>query len=90
MNRTTTTCIALTREHASGAPWAHRVLIAAIHGYKLVLSPWLRPSCRFVPTCSEYAAEAVERHGAIGGIRRIAGRLLRCHPFHAGGVDLVD
>lgn len=64
--------------------------LLVIRGYKVVVSPWLRPACRFVPTCSEYAAEAVERYGVLGGLRRALGRLLRCHPFHAGGVDLVD
>jgi putative membrane protein insertion efficiency factor len=67
-----------------------RLSVALIRGYQSVVSPWVRPACRFVPTCSEYAVEAVSRHGVCGGIFRAARRLLRCHPLHAGGVDLVD
>ncbi len=67
-----------------------RVALGLVAFYKYVVSPWLRPACRFVPVCSEYAGEAVEKYGLWGGTRRALGRLLRCHPFHAGGVDLVD
>lgn len=57
--------------------------------YKRLLSPLLPPSCRYVPTCSEYALEAVERHGAMrGGIMALV-RILRCHPFARGGYDPV-
>lgn len=55
--------------------------------YKSAVSPWLRPACRFTPTCSEYAAEAVEELGVCRGIIRAAQRLLRCHPLHRGGFD---
>ena len=57
--------------------------------YKKVVSPLLPPACRFTPTCSEYAREAVLRYGLARGLSLAAGRLLRCHPFHAGGHDPV-
>lgn len=65
------------------------ILISVLKFYKAVISPWLPPSCRFVPTCSEYAREAIERYGALRGSGMAAKRLLRCHPFHAGGYDPV-
>jgi len=61
----------------------------ALRGYKRWISPLLPHSCRFVPTCSEYAMEAVERHGALRGTGLSAGRLLRCHPFARAGFDPV-
>jgi len=57
--------------------------------YKAVLSPWLPPSCRFTPTCSEYACDAIQQYGALRGMARALGRVLRCHPFHKGGWDPV-
>jgi hypothetical protein len=63
------------------------LLIRAIRAYKLVVSPWLPPACRFIPTCSEYAVEAIERYGLIRGAARVMARLFRCHPFHRGGFD---
>jgi putative membrane protein insertion efficiency factor len=57
--------------------------------YKRWISPAFPPSCRYVPTCSEYAMEAVERHGALRGGAMAAWRLLRCHPFAKGGLDEV-
>ncbi len=57
--------------------------------YKRWVSPLLPHSCRFVPTCSEYASEAVERRGVIRGSLLAAGRLLRCHPFARAGLDPV-
>lgn len=66
-----------------------RALIALVRGYRLLLSPWLGSACRFFPTCSAYALEALERHGAAGGSLLTAGRLLRCHPLCAGGCDPV-
>jgi hypothetical protein len=66
-----------------------RSLAAALRAYKRFLSPWLPPACRFSPTCSVYALEAVERHGALRGLGLAARRLLRCHPFHEGGFDPV-
>ena len=61
----------------------------ALRAYKRLISPLLPHSCRFVPTCSEYAMEAVELHGAWRGSLLAMGRLLRCHPFARAGVDLV-
>lgn len=64
-------------------------LIALIRAYQYVLSPLLGNHCRFYPSCSHYAVEAIERHGALrGGLLTIA-RLSRCHPWHEGGVDPV-
>ena len=61
----------------------------ALRGYKRWISPLLPHACRFVPTCSEYALEAVELHGALRGTWLAAGRLLRCHPFARAGFDPV-
>ena len=60
-----------------------------IRGYQIILSPLLPPSCRFHPSCSAYALEAVTRHGALKGGWLAARRLARCHPFHPGGYDPV-
>ncbi len=61
----------------------------AIRVYQIVVSPWLPRACRFTPTCSEYAYEAVEQHGLFRGGVRTFRRLLRCHPLHRGGFDPV-
>lgn len=64
--------------------------IALIHLYQRLLSPLLPPSCRYRPTCSEYAVEALERHGLVKGLGLTLRRLGRCHPFTAqGGYDPV-
>jgi len=65
------------------------ILIALLRGYKRMLSPLFLPSCRYTPTCSEYAMEAVDRDGAIRGLVLAIWRLLRCHPFAHGGYDPV-
>jgi putative membrane protein insertion efficiency factor len=65
------------------------ILVSLLKFYKAAVSPWLPPSCRFVPTCSEYACEAIQRHGALRGSAMGLRRLLRCHPFHSGGYDPV-
>ena len=64
-------------------------VIALLHAYKCLLSPWLPPACRYVPTCSEYAEEAIDRFGVLRGGWMAALRLLRCHPFVKGGYDPV-
>ena len=66
-----------------------RAIVAALGLYKSVVSPLLPPACRFHPTCSEYAADAIARHGAARGTLLALKRLARCHPFHAGGFDPV-
>lgn len=65
------------------------VLHALIRGYQLIVSPWLGPRCRFHPSCSNYALEAIERHGAWRGSGLALQRLGRCHPFNPGGLDPV-
>ena len=66
-----------------------RALLAVIGFYSRAISPALPPRCRFYPTCSAYAAEAVERHGAARGTWLAIRRLVKCAPWHPGGVDLV-
>jgi putative membrane protein insertion efficiency factor len=69
---------------------AKLLLMSSIRGYRRYLSPLkLQGSCRFHPTCSAYALEAVERHGALKGSVLALQRLAKCHPFHPGGVDPV-
>jgi len=68
--------------------FAH-VLIAALRIYRAFISPLLGPRCRFVPTCSQYAIEAIQLHGALNGSYLTFKRLMRCHPLHAGGFDPV-
>src|SRR5581483_4515544 len=66
-----------------------RVLLAVIAFYRTAISPALAPSCRYTPSCSAYAAEAIAVHGAGRGSWLAVRRLLRCHPFHSGGHDPV-
>lgn len=66
-----------------------RFLLLLIRGYRQLLSPLLPPSCRFQPTCSAYALEAVTQHGAGLGSWLAVKRILRCHPWSAGGYDPV-
>jgi uncharacterized protein len=68
---------------------AARLTVAALDFYKRRISPLLPAACRFEPTCSVYAREAIARHGLARGAAMAAGRLLRCHPFHKGGFDPV-
>ena len=65
-------------------------LVWGVRGYQLAVSPLLPPSCRFTPTCSKYAIEALERKGPFNGTWLAVRRLLRCHPFHPGGFDPVE
>ncbi|HOX28020.1 MAG TPA: membrane protein insertion efficiency factor YidD [bacterium] len=66
-----------------------RIAVGAIKLYKRYVSPLLPPACRFQPTCSEYAAEAIQKHGIIRGGALAMWRLLRCNPFSKGGYDPV-
>ena len=64
-------------------------LVLVVRFYQLVLSPLLPPSCRYTPSCSHYAIEALEKHGALRGSWLAARRIARCHPFRPGGYDPV-
>jgi len=66
-----------------------KIVIALLRAYKWALSPLLPAACRYVPSCSEYAVEAVDHYGALLGGLRAAWRVLRCHPFARGGYDPV-
>ncbi|MGI9043209.1 MAG: membrane protein insertion efficiency factor YidD [Gemmatimonadaceae bacterium] len=66
-----------------------RILIALIRGYQVGISPLLPASCRYYPTCSAYAIEAIEKHGALSGSWLAVRRIARCHPFRPGGFDPV-
>jgi len=65
------------------------LLVALITVYQKMLSPWLPDACRFTPTCSQYAKEAMLKHGLLRGLGLSLKRLSKCHPFHAGGYDPV-
>jgi len=66
-----------------------RTLVALVLAYRLALKPWLGNACRFEPTCSAYALQALHRHGALAGSALAGARLLRCHPWCDGGHDPV-
>jgi uncharacterized protein len=66
-----------------------KIVIHILRFYKLCISPLLPSACRFHPTCSEYMLEAIRRYGVFKGFSMGVARLLRCHPFHAGGADPV-
>ena len=74
---------------ASLGHWPRRALIGLVRGFRFFLSPWLGSSCRFEPTCSAYALQALERHGALGGSYLTLRRIGRCHPWCDGGCDPV-
>jgi len=67
-----------------------RFLIAVIRFYQKNISPLTPPSCRFIPTCSQYAVEALEKYGAVKGSWLALKRLSKCHPFHRGEHDFYD
>jgi len=69
--------------------WFKYPFIGLIKIYQYFISPLLGPRCRFMPTCSEYAKQAIEKHGVFYGIYLASKRLLKCHPWHKGGVDEV-
>ncbi len=64
-------------------------LLVLIRGYQFFLSPWIGNQCRYYPTCSHYAYEAIDRHGALAGTYLAARRIARCHPWCEGGIDPV-
>ena len=66
-----------------------KLLLALIRVYQKYVSPAFPPRCRFIPTCSQYAVEAIEKYGALKGGWLALKRILRCHPFHEGGYDPV-
>ena len=68
---------------------AKKIVLQLLRGYKWMISPMLPPACRYVPTCSEYAMEAVERYGILRGGAMAVWRVLRCHPLAGGGYDPV-
>ena len=68
---------------------AARLLMLPIAGYRRLVSPLLAPRCRFAPSCSQYAVDALRAHGAARGLWLAVRRLARCHPFHPGGYDPV-
>lgn len=65
------------------------LVLGLIRLYQRYVSSWTRPSCRYVPTCSQYAVEAVSKYGALKGSWLAIKRISRCHPFHEGGYDPV-
>jgi putative membrane protein insertion efficiency factor len=67
-----------------------KVLLWLIDFYRKGISPYTPPSCRFIPTCSEYARQAVQKYGALKGSWLALRRLLKCHPFHKGGYDPLE
>jgi putative membrane protein insertion efficiency factor len=73
----------------SRRPTPTRALLAVLRFYRTAISPIRPPACRYTPTCSAYAVEAIERFGAVRGGLLALRRLLRCHPFHRGGHDPV-
>jgi len=73
-----------------GKSMARHLICEMIRLYQLVISPALPPSCRFYPSCSTYAIQAITRYGIGRGLRLTGWRLLRCHPFHPGGWDPVQ
>lgn len=72
-----------------GADWPRRALVGLVKAYRLLLSPWLGNACRFEPTCSVYAIDALQRHGALTGTYLMLHRIARCGPWCAGGCDPV-
>ena len=63
--------------------------LSVLAGYRYWISPFLGPACRFEPTCSEYASDAISRYGVLRGRKLVICRLMKCYPFHPGGMDPV-
>lgn len=70
--------------------WVAEALVLVVRVYQWTLRPFIGPHCRFEPSCSHYAVEALRRHGPVRGALMSAGRVLRCNPWHAGGHDPVQ
>lgn len=83
---TTNVQLAAGERRPSPLAW---VLLLPIRFYRAVLSPLIPPSCRFYPSCSAYAVDALTMHGGVRGLYLAVRRVLRCHPWHSGGVDPV-
>ncbi len=66
------------------------ILVFCINMYQKIISPYIPNSCRFYPTCSEYAKQSINKYGVVKGIIKSIKRLLKCHPWHDGGYDPVD
>ena len=81
--------MSICRNKSRNATLMKRLLLALIAVYRYAISPMLGRNCRFHPTCSEYAIEAIQRHGALRGGWMAAKRVGRCHPFNSGGYDPV-
>jgi putative membrane protein insertion efficiency factor len=81
----------MTARRVGEALWhlPRRLLMLLVRAYRLLLKPWLGNACRFEPTCSAYALQALQQHGALAGAALSAGRVLRCHPWCDGGCDPV-
>ena len=84
---TETDCAGLPPDERHG--FAARLLLLVVSAYRLLLAPMMGGFCRFEPSCSRYAEEALRRHGAARGAALALRRLTRCHPFHRGGLDPV-
>ncbi|GAB2693151.1 membrane protein insertion efficiency factor YidD [Paenibacillus thermoaerophilus] len=76
-------------EPSRSGDWGKRLMKAPVHAYRRWISPLKPPTCRFYPTCSQYALEAIEIHGPLRGGWLTIRRICRCHPFHPGGIDKV-
>ncbi|MBO9607430.1 MAG: membrane protein insertion efficiency factor YidD [Paenibacillaceae bacterium] len=74
---------------SGGTKLARAIVKAPVRFYRTFISPLKPPTCRFYPTCSEYALQAIDEHGALIGMKLAVVRICKCHPFHPGGVDPV-
>ncbi|HKY23255.1 MAG TPA: membrane protein insertion efficiency factor YidD [Vicinamibacterales bacterium] len=82
-------CASKNSKSAEATPLSVRIGLAVIRGYQIVIRPALTGSCRYLPTCSEYAAESIGTYGVLRGGWLGLKRVLRCHPFGGSGLDLV-